>query len=86
MYLHCLKLYTRTFMKSSHFRCVIFYKALHISVNRSFMLILFLDDGTMYEGHLKSLWTHLITPSQNFVTVQWWSLFQNTSLGKQCTS
>jgi hypothetical protein len=24
----------------------------------------------MYEGHLQSLWTHLITPSQNFVEMQ----------------
>jgi hypothetical protein len=38
-----------------------------------------------YEGCLKSLWTHLIPQSQNFVEVQWWSLFQSTSLGKQCT-
>jgi hypothetical protein len=37
-------------------------------------------------GRLKSLWSHLIAASQNFVEVQWLSLFQNTSLGKQCTS
>jgi hypothetical protein len=35
---------------------------------------------------LQSLWTHFITPSWKFVEVQWWSLFQSTSLGKQCTS
>jgi hypothetical protein len=28
----------------------------------------------MYEGRLKSSWTHLITPSQNFVEVRWRSL------------
>jgi hypothetical protein len=39
-----------------------------------------------YEGHLESLWTHLITLSQNFVEVWWWYLFWSTSLGKQCTS
>jgi len=32
--------------------------------------VLFLDDGTMYEGRLKSSWTHLITPSRNFVEVR----------------
>jgi hypothetical protein len=30
----------------------------------------------MYKGHLQSLWTQLITPSWNFVEVQWPSLFQ----------
>jgi hypothetical protein len=40
----------------------------------------------MYKGHLQSTWTHIITPSQNFVEVQWWFLFQSTSLGKQWTS
>jgi hypothetical protein len=35
---------------------------------------------------LKSSWTHLITPSRNFVEVRWRSLFQSTSLGKRCTS
>jgi hypothetical protein len=39
-----------------------------------------------HEGCLKSSWTHLITPSQNFVEVRWRSLFQSTSLGKRCTS
>jgi hypothetical protein len=39
-----------------------------------------------YEDHLQSSWTHLITPSWNFVEVQWQSLFQSTSLSKQCTS
>jgi hypothetical protein len=28
------------------------------------------DNIEMYEGHLKSSWTHLITLSQNFVEVQ----------------
>jgi hypothetical protein len=40
----------------------------------------------MHEGHLIISWTHLITLSWNFVEVQWWSPFQSTSLGKQCTS
>jgi hypothetical protein len=40
----------------------------------------------MYEDRLQSSWTHLITPSQNFVEVRWLSLFLNTSLGKRCTS
>jgi hypothetical protein len=40
----------------------------------------------IYEGRLQSSWTHLITPSRNFVAVQWRSLFQSTSLGKRCTS
>jgi hypothetical protein len=39
-----------------------------------------------YEGRLKSSCTHLITPSRNFVEVQWRSLFRITSLGKRCTS
>jgi hypothetical protein len=39
-----------------------------------------------YEGSLKSSWTHLITPSQNFVEVRWRSLFRGTSLGKWWTS
>jgi hypothetical protein len=33
-----------------------------------------------YEGSLKSSWTHLITPSRNFVEVRWRSLFRSTSL------
>jgi hypothetical protein len=37
-----------------------------------------------YEGRLKSSWTHLITPSRNFVEVRW--QFRRTSLGKRCTS
>jgi hypothetical protein len=41
---------------------------------------------TKYEGRLKSSWTHLITPSRNFVEVRWRSLFRSTSLGKRCTS
>jgi hypothetical protein len=39
-----------------------------------------------YEGRLQSSWTHLITPSRNFVEVRWLSLFLNTSLGKRFTS
>jgi hypothetical protein len=39
-----------------------------------------------YEGRLKSSWTHLITPSRNFVKVRWRSLFRSTSLGKWYTS
>jgi hypothetical protein len=40
----------------------------------------------MYEGRLKSSWTHLITPSRNFVEVWCLSLSRSTSLGKRCTS
>jgi hypothetical protein len=40
----------------------------------------------MYEVRLQSSWTHLITPSRNFVEVRWRSLFRSTSLGKRCTS
>jgi hypothetical protein len=29
-----------------------------------------------YEGRFKSSWTHLITPSRNFVEVRWRSLFE----------
>jgi hypothetical protein len=39
----------------------------------------------LYEARLNSSWTHLITPSRNFVEVRWRSLFRNTSLGKRCT-
>jgi hypothetical protein len=39
-----------------------------------------------YEERLRSLWTHLITPSRNVVEVRWRSLFWSTSLGKRCTS
>jgi hypothetical protein len=42
--------------------------------------------GGIYEGSLKSSWTHIITPSRNFVEVRWRSLFQSTSLGKWCNS
>jgi hypothetical protein len=37
------------------------------------------------EGLLQNSWTHLITPSRNFVEVQWRSLFRSTSLRKRCT-
>jgi hypothetical protein len=36
--------------------------------------------------HARAVWTHLITPSRNFVEVRWRSLFRSTSLGKRCTS
>jgi hypothetical protein len=39
-----------------------------------------------YDGRLQISWTHLITPSWNFVEVRWRSLFRSTSLGKRCTS
>jgi hypothetical protein len=39
-----------------------------------------------YEGRLQSSWTHLNTPSRNFVEVGWRSLFRSISLGKWCTS
>jgi hypothetical protein len=38
----------------------------------------------MYESRLKSSWTHLITPSLNFVDVRW-RFFQSTTLPKRCT-
>jgi hypothetical protein len=38
------------------------------------------------DGRLQSSWTHLVTPSRNFVEVRWRYLFRSTSLGKQCTS
>jgi hypothetical protein len=37
-------------------------------------------------SRLHSSWTHLITPSWNFVEARWRSLFRSTSLGKRCTS
>jgi hypothetical protein len=40
----------------------------------------------IYEDRLESSWTHLITPSRNFVEVRWRSLFRSTFLGKWCTS
>jgi hypothetical protein len=40
----------------------------------------------IYEGRLKISWTHLITPSRNFVEMRWRPLFRSTSLGKRCTS
>jgi hypothetical protein len=40
----------------------------------------------IYEGRLKSSWTHRITPNRNFVEVRWRSLFRSTSLGKRCAS
>jgi hypothetical protein len=43
--------------------------------------------SSLYEGRLQSSWTHLFTPSRNFVEVRWRSLFlRSTSLGKRCTS
>jgi hypothetical protein len=41
--------------------------------------------GAIYECRLKSSWTHLITPSRNFVKVRWRSLLRSTSLGKRWT-
>jgi hypothetical protein len=43
-------------------------------------------ENSIYDGRLKSSWTHLNTPSRNFVEVWWRSLFRSTSLGKRCTS
>jgi hypothetical protein len=40
----------------------------------------------LYDHRLQSSWTHLITPSRNFVEVRWRSLFRSRSLGKRCTS
>jgi hypothetical protein len=39
-----------------------------------------------HQGRLHSSWTHLITPSREFVEVRWRSLFRSTSLGKRRTS
>jgi hypothetical protein len=39
-----------------------------------------------YEGRLQSSWTHIISPSRNFVEVRWRSLFRSTSLGKRYAS
>jgi hypothetical protein len=36
-----------------------------------------------YEGRSQSSWTHLITPSRNFVEMRWRSVFRSTSLGKR---
>jgi hypothetical protein len=41
---------------------------------------------SIYEGRLQSSWTHLITPSRDFVEVRWRSIFRSTSLAKRCTS
>jgi hypothetical protein len=49
----------------------------------NFQLLIFVHN---YEGRLQSSWTHLITPSRNFVEVRWRSLFRSTSLGKRYTS
>jgi hypothetical protein len=38
------------------------------------------------QSRLQSSWTHLITPSRNFVEGRWRSFFRSTSLGKRCTS
>jgi len=43
------------------------------------------DLHQIYEGRLKSSWTHII-PSRNYVEVRWRSLIRSTSLGKRCTS
>jgi hypothetical protein len=40
----------------------------------------------IYVGRLKSSWTHLITPSRNFVEVRWHCLFRSISFGKRWTS
>jgi hypothetical protein len=40
----------------------------------------------LYDGHLQSSWTHLITPSRYYVEVRWRSLFRINSLDKRCTS
>jgi hypothetical protein len=40
----------------------------------------------IHESFIQSSWTHLVTPSRNFVEVRWRSLFRSTSLDKRCTS
>jgi hypothetical protein len=42
--------------------------------------------NSIYVGCFKISWTHIITPSRNFVEVRWRSLFRSTSLGKRITS
>jgi hypothetical protein len=44
------------------------------------------DMAFFYKGPLQSSWIQLITPSRNFVEVQWRSLLRSTSLSKRCTS
>jgi hypothetical protein len=41
---------------------------------------------SLYEGRLQSSWTHLITPSRNYVEVRWRSPFRSTSLDKRRAS
>jgi hypothetical protein len=45
-----------------------------------------LQGDSYYEVRLQSSWTHLISPSRNFVEVGWRSLFRSISPGKRCTS
>jgi hypothetical protein len=54
--------------------------------SNEFFVILLTSLALLYEGRLQSPGTHLITPSWNFVEVQWRSLFRSTSLGKQCST
>jgi hypothetical protein len=67
-------------------------KMLKCFVNKEFSEKINLPKLNMYPNSkytravLKSSWTHLITPSRNFVDVRWRSLFRSTSLGKRCTS
>jgi hypothetical protein len=50
----------------------------------SYSFLIFLRN--LHEGRLQSSWTHIITPSRNFVEMRWRSLFRSTSLDKRCTS
>jgi hypothetical protein len=55
---------------------------------RGFVILVFVTSTYMsrYEDSLKSLWTHIFIPSQNFVEVRWRPLFRSASPGKRCTS
>jgi hypothetical protein len=61
----------------------------HLILLRLIIVIIFgklMKFLSMYGGRLQSSWTHLVTPSQNFVEVRWRSIFRSTSQGKRCTS
>jgi hypothetical protein len=68
---------------STHFSCLLRHAWVK-RVIRSCIILSVLSYN--YDNRLQSSWTHLITPSQNFMEVRWRSLFRSTSLGKLCTS
>jgi hypothetical protein len=69
-------------MKHYHFKW--------IDVNLVLLLLLIDWMGCLFSTRavwkVRGSWTHLITLSQNFVEMRWWSFFQSTFLGKWCTS